>query len=136
MGRIVVGVDGSASSTAALAWALDEAARRDASLDVVTTWTWPALAALPVPSPTLHELSVQARSTMDRTLDRLGPHPNGRIERIVAQGHPAGTLIDAAEGAELLVVGSGDHPGSRLGSTSFHCAMHAPCPVVVVPTVP
>jgi nucleotide-binding universal stress UspA family protein len=55
----------------------------------------------------------------------------------VAPGHPAKVLLDAANGAELLVVGSRGHgtfAGILLGSVSQHCVQHAPCPVVVVPS--
>ena len=135
MGRIVVGVDGSEGSIVALRWALEEAARRQATLDVVTTWLYPALAALPVPAPNLPEFAQLAWSTLDRSLARTRPHPGVRIERHVVQGHPVGTLLDIAQGAELLVVGRGGWMGGRIGSTSYRCAMHAPCPVAVVPEV-
>ncbi|MEV0561406.1 universal stress protein [Dactylosporangium sp. NPDC049742] len=55
----------------------------------------------------------------------------------MVQGHPAKVLLDAANGAELLVVGSRGHgtfTGILLGSVSQHCVQHAPCPVVVVPS--
>jgi nucleotide-binding universal stress UspA family protein len=54
----------------------------------------------------------------------------------VVEGHPAETLLHAATGAELLVVGSRGHgtfAGILLGSVSHYCVQHAPCPVVVVP---
>lgn len=135
MGRIVVGVDGSEGSIVALRWALEEATRRQATLDVVTTWTYPALAALPVPSPTLSEFSHLAWGAQERALDRVRANPAVRIERHVVQGHAVGTLLDVARGADLLVVGRGGWMGGRIGSTSFRCAMHAPCPVAVVPEV-
>jgi nucleotide-binding universal stress UspA family protein len=53
----------------------------------------------------------------------------------VIEGNPAGALIDAAKGAQLLVVGCRGHntlAGLLLGSVSQHCVQHAPCPVVVV----
>jgi nucleotide-binding universal stress UspA family protein len=53
----------------------------------------------------------------------------------VAEGTPATALIDAAEGADLLVVGSRGHgafAGMLLGSVSLHVTTHAPCPVTVV----
>jgi nucleotide-binding universal stress UspA family protein len=53
----------------------------------------------------------------------------------VVQGYPARELLRAAEGADLLVVGSRGHgelSGMLLGSVSLHCVTHATCPVVVV----
>jgi nucleotide-binding universal stress UspA family protein len=44
-------------------------------------------------------------------------------------------LLDAAAGANLLVVGSSGHGGfteALLGSVSQHCVQHAPCPGVVI----
>jgi nucleotide-binding universal stress UspA family protein len=67
----------------------------------------------------------------------LEPFPGGaiEIERIVAQGSAAHVLLDAAEDADLLVVGSrgrGGFTGLLLGSVSHQVASHATCPVVVV----
>jgi nucleotide-binding universal stress UspA family protein len=132
MERIVVGVDGSAGADRALRWAVDEAARHGAELEVVTSWHFPALAALPLPAPSLHELIARGRTTQDDALDRVGPPSTLPIDRSVVQGHPVGTLLSAAADADLLVVGRGGGRG-RLGSTSSRCAMHATCDVVVVP---
>jgi nucleotide-binding universal stress UspA family protein len=55
-------------------------------------------------------------------------------QRAVA-GHPARALLDAADGADLLVVGSRGHSGFAgmlLGSVSQHCVHHSPCPVLVI----
>ncbi|WP_329018626.1 universal stress protein [Micromonospora rifamycinica] len=55
----------------------------------------------------------------------------------VVRGHPAQVLLDAADGAQLLVVGSRGHgafAGMLLGSVSQHCVQHASCPVVIVPS--
>jgi nucleotide-binding universal stress UspA family protein len=54
----------------------------------------------------------------------------------IVQGPPAQVLLDAAAGAQMLVVGSRGHgtlAGMLLGSVSQHCVQHAPCPVVVIP---
>jgi nucleotide-binding universal stress UspA family protein len=61
------------------------------------------------------------------------------VERIVSEGSAAGVLIDVAQGAELLVVGSrgrGGFSSLLLGSVSHQCALHAPCPVAIVRTDP
>jgi nucleotide-binding universal stress UspA family protein len=55
--------------------------------------------------------------------------------RQVTEGNPAQVLLDAARGADLLVVGSRGHGGfaeALLGSVSQHCVHHARCPVVVI----
>ena len=65
----------------------------------------------------------------------LGTEPSVRIEQEVLEGHPAQLLVTAAEGADLVVVGSRGHGGfvgMLLGSVSQHVAAHAPCPVLVV----
>ncbi|WP_317620853.1 universal stress protein [Streptomyces sp. CBMA123] len=57
------------------------------------------------------------------------------IRTRVQEGGAAACLLDAARGAELLVVGSRGHggfTGALLGSVGQHCVQHAPCPVVVV----
>ena len=56
-------------------------------------------------------------------------------ERSIVHGSPADVLIEAAEDAELLVVGSHGHGAVAalfLGSVSMRCAQLAPCPVVIV----
>jgi nucleotide-binding universal stress UspA family protein len=62
--------------------------------------------------------------------------PDVQVVTRVVQGNPAQVLLDAAAGAQMLVLGSRGHgtlAGMLLGSVSQHCVQHAPCPVVVVP---
>jgi nucleotide-binding universal stress UspA family protein len=54
------------------------------------------------------------------------------IERVVVEGGAARRLLEAARGAEMLVVGSRGFAGLLLGSVSQQCAHHAPCPVAIV----
>ena len=64
----------------------------------------------------------------------MGAEPP-EVLRTVLPGSPSLTLVDASEGADLLVVGSHGRSGlSRLvlGSVAMACVNHAPCPVVVV----
>lgn len=148
MGRIVVGVDGSASSRAALRFALEEAQLRGATLVAVSAWRLPLsevpgpflLELPPTPMPALDELQADLGSRVEATLDAAlrdtaGAEPAVRIERVVVEDAAAHALIDAARGADMLVVGSRGHggfPGLLLGSVSGQCVHHAPCPVVVV----
>jgi nucleotide-binding universal stress UspA family protein len=53
----------------------------------------------------------------------------------VEEGHPAQVLVEAARGADLLIVGSrghGEFAAALMGSVSQHCVHHAPCPVLVI----
>jgi nucleotide-binding universal stress UspA family protein len=147
-GRVLVGIDGSEGSRLALAWAIAEAARRRSTVDVLHVWHAP-LVVSPVGVPgkpwDLTEYHARAKRLLDEQTESAvetlgegemrsaGPPITAR-ER---EGAPATTLLDAAEGAELLVVGSrgmGGFAGLLLGSVSQQCLHHAPCPVAVVPS--
>lgn len=68
--------------------------------------------------------------------DALGVTPGVEVEQSVLEGTPAQVLVEAAQGADLLVVGTRGHGGFTgllLGSVSQQAAHHAPCPVVIVP---
>ena len=137
MGRIVVGVDGSSGSRVALRWALDEAARRHAEVDAILVWRNPAALMngyVPVVMD-LAELEAAAKQSLDVAL--AGERTDVRVNPIVVDGVPAKVLLEAAQGAEMLVVGTRGHGGFvglLLGSVSHSCALHATCPVVVVPS--
>jgi nucleotide-binding universal stress UspA family protein len=142
--RVVVGVDGSAGARLALECAVGEAARRGARLEavaavVMTSAWWEGRAYEPGLARTLHASAErQARKLVDEVLAELpaGAGPDADDVRVTAaDGHAAPTLIAAAEGADLLVVGTRGRGGLRsalLGSVALHCATHAPCPVLVV----
>jgi nucleotide-binding universal stress UspA family protein len=137
--RIVVGIDGSEGSELALEWAVDEARRRHAILDAVTAWQPPYVSGYPVTTGTFdpRRLEEGAREILDHAVDSVDarglPEPIGRFVNL---GSAATTLIEAAKGADLLVVGTrgrGGFTGLLLGSVSQQVAHHAPCPVVIVP---
>jgi len=137
--RIVVGVDGSDASSAALGWARREAARHEAVLEVVSAWSYPFLAMIPQPDkpPTPDSLIEQTTAMARRMLDKVEAEQGGTVETHIRaeQGAPAQVLLRLAEGADLLVVGArglGGFSGLLLGSVSHQCVQHAPCPVVVV----
>jgi nucleotide-binding universal stress UspA family protein len=151
---IVVGVDGSPGSDAALRWALAEAKLRGVGLRVVTAYQVPQLAlggpvvGAPGVFPTavseddlgrLRSASTaEAERVVDDALARIGTNASEavEIESGAVEGPPAETLIEAARGAELLALGSRGHGGFvglLLGSVSQQCAQHPPCPVVIVP---
>ncbi|MBO0893152.1 MAG: universal stress protein [Acidimicrobiales bacterium] len=133
-GRIVVGVDGSAGSRAALEFAIKEASLRGARVDAVISWHIPVM-AMEAGVASNFDPEGWARSTLE---DELAAVPAGdvHVEGRVARGHPSVALLEAASGADLLVVGTrgrGGFAGLLLGSVSQHCVANAPCPVVVVP---
>lgn len=138
-GRIVVGVDGSVHATKALAWAVEEAGRRGATVRAVHAWRYPyfgtGLDGVPIPESVLQGVEDGARQTLEQAVDRV-PHAGITVERVLVMGPAAQVLVEAAADAELLVVGSrgrGGFAGLLLGSVSQQCAHHAPCPVVIVP---
>ncbi len=140
MSGIVVGVDGSPSSLAALRFGLDEARLRGERLRVIGAWHVPVAVyggALVPPAPELvRALEPEMRSTLERALADVGDAAAGvEVDLDVAEGAPARVLLDAAEDATLLVLGTrglGGFRGLLLGSVSQQCAHHAPCPVVIV----
>ena len=142
MDEIVVGVDGSVASDAALRFAAAEARIHGCRLVATHAWYLPVLvssayAVAPPIDP--HEVEVAAKEELTRALDRvLGPEPglDLQVDSEVLHGQAAEALLERAIGARLLVVGSrgrGGFAGLLLGSVSQQCAIHAPCPVVVVP---
>lgn len=142
MERIVVGVDGSAASRAALRWAVREALLRDASVDAVTAWHYPYAATAEgfgrgIPLSAWPEPEVGARQTLDDAVQAIAGEFERLpiIERVVVLDGAAHALLENAKGADLLVVGSRGHGGFvglLLGSVSSHCAAHAPCPVAII----
>jgi nucleotide-binding universal stress UspA family protein len=133
MKKIVVGVDGSANSVAAAAWALREAELREAELVVVVGWEIPPSTEYYVPDAV--ELEEAAKADLDQVLAALGTS-SVVVTGTTAPGSPAQVLLDAAADAELLVVGSRGHGafvGLVLGSVSLRVVTHARVPVVVVP---
>ena len=142
MKHIVAGVDGSATSRAALRWAVDEARRHGASLTAVHVWHDPYTgSALPFAPGLVDPTSYQAVG--ERLLDSVvdGEDLSGLSEpvrRLVVHGSAAHALVEAAKGADLLVVGSrgrGGFAGLLLGSVSQQVIHHAPCPVLILPPV-
>ena len=142
-GRIVVGVDGSEAAAAALRWAAEEAQLRGATLVAVYAWTFIPPAAvgepgvIPVAAVTLMDDLGAERMGAERALDEAVAQSLGdvEVEKVVSEGAPAEVVLEAAAGADLVVVGSRGRGGLRsalLGSVSSHVATNAPCPVVIV----
>jgi nucleotide-binding universal stress UspA family protein len=139
--RIVVGVDGSEPSREALRWAVRQAGLTGATVEAVIAWhffpyiaagyAWAPLAAMEV--ATFAETAQKV--VTDAVSSAVDPASTVPVTTKVAEGNSAQALLDAASGAELLVVGSRGHGGfteALLGSVSQHCVHHAPCPVVII----
>jgi nucleotide-binding universal stress UspA family protein len=135
-GRIVVGVDGSASSMTALGWGAEQAFLLGAELELVTAWEWPMNYGAPVLLPDDFSPEKDAMALLDDAEgDVHRRHPEVRVRKTVREGHPAPILIEVSKGATLLIVGSRGHGafvGMVLGSVSEHCVTQAKCPVLVV----
>jgi nucleotide-binding universal stress UspA family protein len=139
-GRIIVGVDGSSGSRQALSWALAEANLRGAALEVVHSWNYPEqgakASAASGPAVTVEVLEEDALQVVEESLSGLAVREGLDLRRHVAPAPAALALVEAAEGADLLVVGArgrGGFAGLLLGSVAQQCAQHTPCPLVIVP---
>lgn len=135
-GRVVVGIDGSARSLIALRWAAAEALARGAELDVVHAWRRLVLAAPPAASiiTNFSALEDAGRMVLDEAL--ADPALAGvRVQGHLTQDTAACALLERADGAGLLVVGTrglGRVAGALLGSVSRQLLHHATCPLVVI----
>jgi len=128
--RIVVGVDGSSTSKAALAWAVREAVRTGALVEAVTAYYW-----YPMPIKDIDFKSVAQDVLADAIREAVSLDGPVEIMSKVVEGNAARALLDAAATADLLVVGSRGRGGfteALLGSVAQHCVHHSACPVVVV----
>jgi nucleotide-binding universal stress UspA family protein len=138
--RIVVGIDGSEPAKAALAWAVRQAGLTGATVEAVIAWHYPiALGGSPYApiGVTDTDFAAAAGRVLSTSIsETVDPASRVKVSSTVGEGNPARMLIDAAQGADLLVVGSRGHGGfaeALLGSVSQHCVHHAPCPVVIIP---
>jgi nucleotide-binding universal stress UspA family protein len=134
--RIVVGVDGSPWSRRALRWAVRQAALTGSVVDAVIAWhdrgSHAGYAWLIADTFDADLAAKTLREAVDSTSVAGSAVA---VRQHVVEGHAARVLLDAAHGADLLVVGSRGHggfTGMLLGSVSQHCAQHSPCPVVIV----
>jgi nucleotide-binding universal stress UspA family protein len=134
--RIVVGVDGSVPSTAALAWAVRQARLTGAVVEAVIAWEYPAFYGSRVPViPDVSAEELAQRALADAVAEVSGSAKDVEIRPRMVEGDASRVLLAASAGAELLVVGSRGHGGfveALLGSVGQHCVHHATCPVVVI----
>ena len=141
--KILVGVDGSEKSAAALRWAAALAAEVGATIEVVTTWQ--------TPFPTIELLAIGFKLDLTELNERpeqialyrnqksiaaaYGEPSRAGVTQSVLEGYPALLLVEMSKNFDLLVLGNRGHSPvveTLLGSVSAHCLAHAHCPVVVV----
>ncbi|WP_353950380.1 universal stress protein [Knoellia sp. S7-12] len=135
--RVVVGVDGSSSSNAALHTAFDYAATRESELVVVHAWE-----AKGIKDPTLETDSSWPayESHLEQAVTReiassSAEHPAVKVHHDVVRSSPVAALIQAADTADLVVVGArgtGGFAGLHLGSVSGRLLGRTDCPLVIV----
>jgi nucleotide-binding universal stress UspA family protein len=137
-GWIVVGVDGSESSTGALRRGVRIAAALEVPLEAVTAWRYPDLYGDYMGDtyvPDSQDFAHRAQTILDETARAVfGSDRPAWFHGTVREGRTAQTLIEESTGAEMLIVGSRGHGGFAgllLGSVSEACAEHARCPVLV-----
>jgi len=135
---IVVGVDGTAGSDAALDFALAEGLSRGCTVEVVTGWLWTPSSDALGRTTTLAEGRAEVSRTQDAqlaaALSRSGATPT--LSQVVVHDYPGRVLVARADHAAMLVVSGGSQgPASRksVGSVAEYCVRHSVAPVVVVP---
>jgi len=138
--KILVGVDGSPSSRAALRWAVRHAVLTDGMVEAVVAWQVPMIlrtsAWAPIYVDEASSLEEDARKTLDAVIsDEVEPADDQRVAARVVYGRPAQVLLEAAADADLLVIGSRGHGSvadALLGSVGQYCVHHAHCPVLIM----
>ncbi|MFD4315519.1 universal stress protein [Streptomyces sp. NPDC058548] len=136
-GPVLLAIDGSADSDAAVDFAFAEAAARGAELRVVHAWT-PATGPADL-TPLFHGTE-EIRYEEERVLDQAvaaaaASRPELPVERRLVRGRPGPVLLAESADAQLLVMGArgrGGFAGLLLGSVSQALLHHAECPVAVV----
>lgn len=144
--RIIVGLDGSASAQYAMHWAVREAARRHATVLVVTAWPIglghpPASISREAAIAGRRRIEGMQRAAIVRALDGLADPP--AVGREIVLAEPVVALCHAASAADLVVVGSDEFDGLRASSLAARLAVKLserrhglPTPTVVIPTRP
>jgi len=138
---IVVGTDGSTESRRAVEWAAREAVLRDAPLRIVSAAALLPRMASSTGTSEYETVSDLLRDERDHALASAASvagatAPGLLIDSDQLTGAPALAVTEAGNGAAMLVVGSrgvGAFTAMLLGSVSRYAAIHASCPVVVIP---
>lgn len=137
MSKIIVGIDGSTQASNALMWAVDHARDED-TIVAMHAWQVPAMSGLEAPGYNPAEVEVEANQLVNKIIGEVITERAGgpSIETAMHHGHAGRSLVDSADDADLIVVGTRGHgtvKGMLLGSVSTYVLRHAHCAVVVVP---
>lgn len=137
---VVVGVDGSSSSQAALGAAVAEARLRGTTVRAIHAWDVPSELFADGFAPTPDELKTRqeaAQKLLDEAVSRFADDPDVQVEPVLVRaGSASRVLVAESSAAALLVVGARGLHGLRelvLGSVSHTCCRDAHCPVLVLP---
>ena len=138
-GRIVVGVDTSEHAQRALGFAFEEAAFRGVGVHALHAWTEPVSTSPGDMVPLVYDPQVvdeeEARLTAELLAGWGEKYPDVRLTREVVRGTPRHALIEASQGAGLIVVGArgvGGFRGMLFGSVSQAVLHHARCSVAII----
>ena len=136
--EIIVGLDDSPSSRAALQWAAQQALQAGTLLRAIHVFDLPygmsSVGWEDIPRLTQEEIEGAYRTRITKVFEHIDPRPDWSMEFVRGDAGPV--LVRESKDAQLLVVGTRDHVGlGRLfaGSISHYCLSHASCPVVAVP---
>jgi nucleotide-binding universal stress UspA family protein len=133
---IVVGVDGSQHSTAALAYAAQEARVRRQEVVLVHAWDLEPLWDTVSVEPQAHVEAAHA-AVLQEAADRMASMaPDVAVSTRLVEGRADTALIEASRTASVVVVGRHGGTSAWLGPVVGHVATRAHCPVVAVPTGP
>jgi nucleotide-binding universal stress UspA family protein len=139
MTNIIVGIDGSPSSSKALQWAVREGELRDQPVTAVLTW-----GLLNQRHPDHDQAfdpdygKADAHNALEAYVtEAVGAHSG--VQLLAVNDLPARGLLHASEGAAMLVLGGrglGGFQGLLLGSVSYQALHHASCPVTIIRELP
>ena len=137
--ELVVGVDGSAASYAAVGWTAQEATIRGLPVRLVHVVAPTSMSSTEAPNDTItHEQEVKARHVIDqarRIVDGVQGEARLKVRVEIRYAGVLATLVDASRDAHMIVVGARGFDGfgwHMLGSVSAGLLHHAHCPVTIV----
>jgi len=141
MSGIVVGIDASTHSMAALNWAMREAAVKNVPLTVITVEIvaasgWGGSQVYGADFELRDKAQKAAEEAVAATAKSLGGDAPASVTVRALLGQPAEQLLEAAKGADQLVLarrGTGGFNRLMLGSVTSQVVQHADCPVTIIP---